>query len=31
LWDSIKCVRLLLWDESAGRLISFRELRRLGA
>ena len=31
LWDSIKCVRLVLWDESRKQLISFRELRRLRA
>ena len=31
LWDSIKCVRLVLWDESGRSLISFRELRRLRA
>jgi omega-6 fatty acid desaturase (delta-12 desaturase) len=31
LWDSIKCVRLVLWDESRRSLISFRELRRLRA
>jgi omega-6 fatty acid desaturase (delta-12 desaturase) len=29
LTQSISCVRLVLWDETAGRLISFRELRRL--
>ncbi len=29
LWDSIKCVRLALWDERAQRLISFRDLRRM--
>jgi len=28
LWESIKCVRLVLWDESRKRLISFREMRR---
>jgi omega-6 fatty acid desaturase (delta-12 desaturase) len=27
LGQSLSCVRLVLWDESAGRLISFRELR----
>jgi omega-6 fatty acid desaturase (delta-12 desaturase) len=27
LWESIKCVRLVLWDESAKKLISFREMR----
>ena len=31
LWESIKCVRLVLWDESGRSLISFRELRRLRA
>jgi acyl-lipid omega-6 desaturase (Delta-12 desaturase) len=29
LWESIKCVRLVLWDESRKKLISFREMRRL--
>ena len=28
LWESIKCVRLVLWDESRKKLISFREMRR---
>ncbi|MGB7256997.1 MAG: fatty acid desaturase [Pseudolabrys sp.] len=28
LWQSIKGVRLVLWDESRKRLISFREMRR---
>jgi acyl-lipid omega-6 desaturase (Delta-12 desaturase) len=28
LWDSIQCVRLVLWDESTRKLISFREMRR---
>jgi omega-6 fatty acid desaturase (delta-12 desaturase) len=28
LWQSFGCVRLTLWDEGRGRLISFRELRR---
>jgi omega-6 fatty acid desaturase (delta-12 desaturase) len=27
LWQSFKCVRLALWDEMRGRLISFRELK----
>ena len=27
LWQSIKCVRLVLWDESRKKLISFREMR----
>jgi acyl-lipid omega-6 desaturase (Delta-12 desaturase) len=27
LWDSIKCVRLVLWDENRKKLISFREMR----
>jgi omega-6 fatty acid desaturase (delta-12 desaturase) len=29
LWDSIKCVRLVLWDESRKKLISFREMRSM--
>ncbi len=29
LWDSIKCVRLVLWDERAKKLISFREMRNM--
>jgi omega-6 fatty acid desaturase (delta-12 desaturase) len=28
LWQSLKCVRLVLWDEASRRLISFKELRR---
>ncbi len=28
LWESIKCVRLVLWDEHAQKLVSFREMRR---
>ena len=31
LWDSIKCVRLVLWDERAKKLISFREMRSMQA
>lgn len=31
LWDSIKCVRLVLWDETAQKLISFREMRQMRA
>jgi omega-6 fatty acid desaturase (delta-12 desaturase) len=31
LWESIKCVRLVLWDESAKQLISFRDMRRMMA
>jgi omega-6 fatty acid desaturase (delta-12 desaturase) len=32
LWQSLACVRLVLWDETARRLITFRELRhRVGA
>lgn len=27
LWQSLSCVQLVLWDETAQRLISFRELR----
>ena len=25
--DSLRCVKLVLWDESARRLVSFREMR----
>ena len=28
LWQSLSCVRLVLWDEAEQRLISFREMRR---
>jgi len=28
LWQSLRCVNYTLWDEEAGRLISFRALRR---
>jgi omega-6 fatty acid desaturase (delta-12 desaturase) len=31
LWQSLRCVRLALWDESQRRLISFREAHRLAA
>jgi omega-6 fatty acid desaturase (delta-12 desaturase) len=31
LWESIRCVRLTLWDEHAKKLISFGDLRRLRA
>jgi omega-6 fatty acid desaturase (delta-12 desaturase) len=31
LLESIRCVRLVLWDESQRRLISFREMRRVTA
>lgn len=27
-WESFRCARLALWDEAAGRLVSFREARR---
>ena len=27
LIESLKCVRLVLWDESRGRLVSFRDMR----
>jgi omega-6 fatty acid desaturase (delta-12 desaturase) len=27
LWQSFKCVRLVLWDESRQRLVSFRDIR----
>ena len=30
LLDSMRCVRLVLWDEAQGRLISFREARASG-
>jgi omega-6 fatty acid desaturase (delta-12 desaturase) len=29
LWDSIKCVRLTLWDEAQQKLVSFREMRAM--
>jgi len=29
-WQSLGCVRLVLWDEEAGRLISFADLRKIG-
>jgi len=29
LWQSVKCVRLVLWDEHTKRLVSFRDIRRL--
>ena len=28
LWDSIRCINLSLWDETAQRLVSFREFRQ---
>jgi omega-6 fatty acid desaturase (delta-12 desaturase) len=28
LWESIRCVRLALWDEAERRLVTFREVRR---
>jgi len=28
LWESLKCVRLSLWDENAKRLVSFADLKR---
>jgi acyl-lipid omega-6 desaturase (Delta-12 desaturase) len=27
-WQSVKCVKLVLWDEASERLVSFREARR---
>ncbi|HEX2818115.1 MAG TPA: fatty acid desaturase, partial [Phenylobacterium sp.] len=27
-WESFRCARLSLWDEAAGRLVSFREARQ---
>lgn len=29
LWESLKCVRLVLWDETQKKLISFREIRNM--
>lgn len=29
LWDGIRCLKLRFWDEESGRLIGFRELRRI--
>lgn len=31
LWDGVRCLKLRFWDEESGRLIGFRELRRLRA
>jgi omega-6 fatty acid desaturase (delta-12 desaturase) len=31
IWESIRCVKLVLWDENGRRLVSFREARRLPA
>ncbi len=31
VWDSLKCVNLVLWDENRRKLISFGELRRMRA
>ena len=28
-WQSLKCVRLTLWDEAAKRLITFRDFSRM--
>jgi omega-6 fatty acid desaturase (delta-12 desaturase) len=28
LIESVRCIRLVLWDEAQQRLVSFRELRR---
>jgi omega-6 fatty acid desaturase (delta-12 desaturase) len=30
LWQSFRCVRLVLWDETQRRLVSFREVRAAG-
>jgi len=30
LWQSFRCVRLVLWDETQRRLVSFREVRASG-
>jgi omega-6 fatty acid desaturase (delta-12 desaturase) len=29
-WDGLRAVRLKLWDEDRGRLVTFRDARRLG-
>ncbi|WP_105384961.1 fatty acid desaturase [Neorhizobium alkalisoli] len=29
LWQSIQCVRLVLWDEKSGKLVSFRDAAKL--
>lgn len=29
IWESLKCVRLVLWDEASKKLVSFREAHRL--
>ena len=29
LWDSVKTMRLRFWDEDAGRMVSFRQYRRM--
>jgi omega-6 fatty acid desaturase (delta-12 desaturase) len=31
LWQSLQCVRLALWDEKSGKLLSFREAEGAGA
>jgi acyl-lipid omega-6 desaturase (Delta-12 desaturase) len=31
LWDGLRAVRLKLWDERSGRLVTFAQARRLGA
>ena len=31
IWDSLKCVRLALWDEEKQRLVGFHALRRRGS
>ena len=30
LWDGLRAVRLKLWDEDRGRLVTFAEARHLG-
>ena len=30
LLQSLRCVKLVLWDENAGRLVSFRQARAAG-
>ena len=29
LWDGVKTVRLKLWDDNSGRLVTFKDARRL--
>jgi hypothetical protein len=31
LWDGLRAVRLKLWDERSGRLVTFAQARQVGA